>query len=72
MADNTAVKALQFKKQSKLTSLEIQQISDLQKSYGINNVVSAIRFSKTAIPPDNASMLVQHCGFREKLAPSTK
>lgn len=61
-----------MKKKEKLTSLESQQIVDMQKAYGTNNVISAIRFSKSASINDVAKMLLQHCGVRTVLSPSIK
>jgi hypothetical protein len=70
--NNTAIKALSTKKKSKLTPLEAQQIEDLQLAYGTHNLISAIRFSKSAQIQDVAKMLLQHCGVRTVLPPSLK
>lgn len=72
MPENLATKALSLKKKTRLTPLEIEQISDMQKAYGKNNIISAIRFSKSAQINDVAKMLLQHCGLRTVLPPSIK
>ena len=70
--NNVAVKALSIKKRQKLTPIEIQQIKDFQHTYGTNNLISAIRFSRSANMQDVAKMLLQHCGVRTVLPPSIK
>jgi hypothetical protein len=70
--NNIATTALSIKKKYRLTPLEIQQINDLQHAYGTNNLMSAIRYSRSAQMPDVARMLLQHCGVRTVLAPSIK
>jgi hypothetical protein len=72
MTENLAIKALSTKKKGKLTDLESQQISDLQKVYGKNNVISAVRFAKSAHISAVAKMLLQHCGVRPFLPPSVR
>ena len=72
MTENLAIKALSTKKKGNLTLLEAQQISDLQKVYGKNNVISAIRFAKSAHIATVAKMLLQHCGIRPLLPSSVR
>lgn len=72
MTENLAIKALSTKKRSKLTPLEAQQVSDLQKVYGRNNVMSAIRFAKSAHIGAVAKLLLQHCGVRPFVPPSVR
>jgi hypothetical protein len=72
MTENLAIKALSTKKRGKLTPLEVQQVSDLQKVYGRNNVISAIRFAKSAHIGAVANMLLQHCGVRPFVPPSVR
>jgi hypothetical protein len=70
MQQDLAIKALSIKRKGRLTQSESQQIADMQKAYGKNNVISAIRFSKSAQIPDVAKMLLQHCGVRTVIPPS--
>jgi hypothetical protein len=72
MQEDLAIKALSTKRKGGLTLLESQHITDMQKAYGRNNVISAIRFSKSAEINDVAKILLQHCGVRTVLPPSIR
>lgn len=72
MADDLVVNALKHKRKAGLTDLEIQQVSDLKKVYGIHNVLTAIQFSKTTSIKNVGRMLLQQCGFRSHLGESLK
>jgi hypothetical protein len=54
----------------RLTPIEIRQIVDLKKVYGVHNVLIAIQYAKSTQIKDVGRMLLQHCGFRSNLAES--
>ncbi len=70
MSDDVVIRALSARKGGKLSSLETRQIQNLRKAYGTNNLMTAIRFAKTAAISDVAKMLLQHCGLRRSLPAS--
>jgi len=70
MNDDLVANALKQKRHGSLTQTEVQQIQDLQKVYGVHNVLTALQFSKSTQIRDVGRMLLQHCGFRSNLADS--
>jgi hypothetical protein len=70
MTDNLVANALKHRRDERLSSIEVQQLSDLRKAYGTHNVLQAIRFAKTTQIRDVGRMLLQQCGFRSNLGAS--